>query len=131
MIIGLTGAVASGKSLVAAEFEKLGARVIDADVIAREVLRPGEVPFDLAVSEFGTEILTERGEIDRARLADLVFNDCAKLAKLNRITHPEIIKRILESIKEIRKESFPFYDCFFINFFSVSNRFCGNFKAFQ
>ncbi|MBE9532282.1 MAG: dephospho-CoA kinase [Proteobacteria bacterium] len=105
MIIGLTGAVASGKSLVADEFEKLGARVIDADVIARELLCPGKEAFDKVVSEFGDSILTKSGEIERTQLAEIVFNDCEMLVKLNRITHPEIIHTILERIKEIREES--------------------------
>ena len=104
MIIGLTGAVASGKSLVADEFEKLGARVIDADIIAREVLSPGEEQFNQVVEEFGTKILTEDGEIERLKLAEIVFNDCEKLTRLNQITHPEIIKRILVRIEEIRAE---------------------------
>jgi dephospho-CoA kinase len=104
LIIGLTGGVASGKSLVAAEFERLGARVIDADIIAREVLSPGEEPFDMVVDAFGEEILTPDGTVDRAVLAEIVFNDCAKLTTLNRITHPEIIKRIMDRIKEIRAE---------------------------
>jgi dephospho-CoA kinase len=104
LIIGLTGAVASGKSLVATEFEKLGAHVIDADIIAREVLSPGQEQFKMVVAEFGAEILSVTGEIDRTALARIVFNDCAKLTKLNQITHPEIIKRILDRIKEIRGE---------------------------
>jgi dephospho-CoA kinase len=104
LIIGLTGGVASGKSLVAAEFEKLGACVIDADVIAREVLCPGEEPFNMVVDEFGKGILTKDGNVDRAVLAEIVFNDCAKLTTLNQITHPEIIKRILDRIEEIRSE---------------------------
>lgn len=103
MIIGLTGAVASGKSLVAAEFKKLGAYIIDADIIAREVLAPGEEPFNKVIDEFGDKILSKDGKIERKTLADIVFNDCAKLATLNRITHPEIIKRILDRIEEIRE----------------------------
>ncbi len=105
MIIGLTGAIASGKSLVADEFEKLGAEIIDADIIAREVIRPGEETFKTVVAEFGDAILTDSGEIERAVLADIVFNDCDKLTRLNQITHPEIIKRILDRIDEIRSES--------------------------
>ncbi len=105
MIIGLTGAIASGKSLVADEFEKLGAKIIDADIIAREVIRSGEETFKTVVNEFGNNILTETGEIERGALADIVFNDCEKLTRLNQITHPEIIKRILDRIEEIRAES--------------------------
>jgi dephospho-CoA kinase len=104
LIIGLTGGVASGKSLVAAEFERLGACVIDADVIAREVLCPGQAPFDMLIDAFGEEILAPDKTVDRSVLAEIVFNDCAKLTTLNQITHPEIIHRILERIKEIRSE---------------------------
>lgn len=105
MIIGLTGAIASGKSLVADEFEKLGARIIDADIIAREVISPGEETFKMVVKEFGDDILSDTGEIERTALADIVFNDCEKLSKLNQITHPEIIKRILDRIEEIRADA--------------------------
>lgn len=101
MIIGLTGAVASGKTLVATEFKRLGAKVIDADVIAREVLQPGEETCGKVVEEFGEKILTAGGEIDRARLGKIVFNDCESLKRLNQLTHPEIIRRIEERIKEI------------------------------
>ncbi|MEE9543264.1 MAG: dephospho-CoA kinase, partial [Thermodesulfobacteriota bacterium] len=103
MIIGLTGGIASGKSLVADEFRRLGAKVIDADVIAREVLQPGEEPYKMVVEEFGEEILAETGELDRAKLGEIVFNDCERLKRLNQLTHPEIIRRIEERVEEIVK----------------------------
>jgi dephospho-CoA kinase len=103
LIIGLTGGIASGKTLVANEFKKLGASVIDADTIAREVLKPGEEPHKEVVEEFGREILTESGEIDRAKLGEIVFNDCEKLKKLNQLTHPEIIRRMEEDVEDIIK----------------------------
>lgn len=101
MIIGLTGGIASGKSLVADEFKRLGARIIDADLIARDVLQPDEEPYKMVIEEFGEKIVARDGKIDRARLGEIVFNDCERLKKLNQLTHPEIIRRIEESVKGI------------------------------
>lgn len=99
MIIGLTGGIASGKGLVAGELERLGARIIDADLIAREVTRSGEEAFDEIVVEFGKDIIGPNGELDRKALGSIVFSDDEKRKKLNAITHPRIIDRINTDIK--------------------------------
>jgi len=101
MLIGLTGGIASGKSTVAATLERLGAIIIDADVIAREVVKKGEKAWKEIVVVFGTNILKEDGEINRKKLADLVFSDSEKLKILNRITHPRIIEKINQKVSEI------------------------------
>ncbi|MBI1912871.1 MAG: dephospho-CoA kinase [Deltaproteobacteria bacterium] len=101
MIIGLTGGIASGKSLVSGELKKLGAHIIDADIIAREIVEPGSPAYDDIVREFGAGILNEDSTIDRKALGKIVFADKEKLHKLNRITHPRIIEKINGKIKEL------------------------------
>ncbi|MBW7957375.1 MAG: dephospho-CoA kinase [Deltaproteobacteria bacterium] len=98
MIIGLTGGIATGKSLVSAEFKRLGARVIDADEIAREVVEPGKPAYGEIIEEFGSSVLNSDGTIDRKALAERVFSDKEALSKLNKITHPRIRERIREEI---------------------------------
>jgi dephospho-CoA kinase len=103
IVVGLTGGVATGKSLVSEEFKRLGAPVIDADAVAREVTAKGEDVYNGIVEEFGPSILAPDGSIDRRRLGRIVFADQSKLALLNRLTHPEILKRIrgrVESLKD-------------------------------
>lgn len=86
--IGLTGGIASGKSLVATRLRELGAVVIDADALAREVVEPGTQGLARVVEAFGPGMLGEEGRLDRARLAAVVFGDPQKLAVLNGIVHP-------------------------------------------
>lgn len=89
-VLGLTGGIASGKSTVARILEELGAPVVDADVLARRVVEPGQPAFDDIVREFGRGVLGEDGAIDRRKLADVVFADEGKRRRLNAITHPRI-----------------------------------------
>lgn len=91
---GLTGGAGSGKSTVAAMFAELGARVIDADRVAHEVIRPPHPAYHEIVREFGFEILDSQGEIDRKRLAAIVFADPEKLEILNAFVHPRVLERI-------------------------------------
>jgi dephospho-CoA kinase len=90
---GLTGGIASGKTTVAAMFRELGARIIDADEIAHELLRPGSPVFAQVVARFGHGILNSAGEIDRPRLGEIVFADPAERAALDGIIHPAILAR--------------------------------------
>jgi len=103
IVIGLTGGVASGKSLVAGKFEELGAVLIDADAVAREVLVPGQPAFDDAVLAFGKGILTAEGEIDRKKLGSIVFGNDKRRKELNRITHPRIRERMMARLEELRE----------------------------
>lgn len=90
---GLTGGIGCGKSTVAKMMRELGCDVLDADIVAREAVEPGQLAHSEIVSAFGREILTADGRIDRPALARLVFPDPSKLAKLNHIVHPQVIAR--------------------------------------
>lgn len=98
--IGLTGGIASGKSTVAAMFADLGVPVIDTDVIARQVVEPGQPGFDAVVERFGTDILTPDGHIDRRRLRGVVFEKVDERRALEAILHPLIRARTLETAQE-------------------------------
>ena len=102
MIIGLTGGIASGKSTVSAKLKELGAAVIDADILAREVVSKGEIAYNRIVQCFGEGILLPSGQINRKRLGGIVFSDKEKLALLNSITHPEIINKVKDRIRELK-----------------------------
>ena len=106
-VIGITGNIASGKSSVAAMFGALGARIIDADEIARIVVEPGEPAWKEIVGEFGEGIHEPGGAINRKKLAEIVFGDEAKRKRLNEITHPRIIERIREIVRGYEKEKAP------------------------
>ncbi|WP_395374936.1 dephospho-CoA kinase [Marinicella sp. W31] len=103
MIVVLTGGIASGKTVVSDEMKALGATVIDADVVAREVVAKGSPVLSQLVSEFGVEILTEAGTLDRQILKNIAFADEKKLARLNGITHPAIRKRIFDLAVAVKK----------------------------
>ncbi|HXA85125.1 MAG TPA: dephospho-CoA kinase [Candidatus Dormibacteraeota bacterium] len=90
--VGLTGGVACGKSTVARMFADLGANVVDADTIAHELYRPGQEVLQELVKHFGPEILKPDGELDRAKLATLVF-DGGRVEELNKIVHPAVIRQ--------------------------------------
>ncbi|MEN6423821.1 MAG: dephospho-CoA kinase [Phycisphaerales bacterium] len=96
-IIGIIGGIASGKSTVAAEFGKLGCEVISADAIAHELLKEGPVR-DQVCELFGREILQPSGQINRKKLARIVFADGEKLAALNKVIHPRVFERVEELI---------------------------------
>ena len=98
-IIGIIGGIASGKSTVAAEFEMLGCAVIRADAIAHDLLTEEPVREEL-VRQFGAEILYPSGQIDRSRLAQIVFADAEKLCALNKVIHPRVLERTEELIAE-------------------------------
>jgi len=93
-VVGLTGGIASGKSTVSRMFEALGARIVDADRIAREVVAPGREAWSKIVEHFGRGILLPDGSIDREKLGRIVFDDAEARAALNSITNPAIIADI-------------------------------------
>jgi dephospho-CoA kinase len=100
--VGLTGGIGSGKSTFAALLAERGAQVIDADQIGRDALRPGEPAWHSTVDTFGDEILVPGSmEIDRKRLAEIVFQDPGKLAALNAITHPIITRKIADDLERL------------------------------
>ena len=97
-LIGLTGAIGSGKSSVSALFERKGAIIIDGDGIAKQLQQKGSTTLQKMVDEFG-DILLESGELDRAKVAKLVFGDAEMLKRLNAIMHPAIGVEILRQIE--------------------------------
>jgi len=94
--LGLTGGIGSGKSTAARMFADLGATVIDADAIAKEVLEPGQLGYESIVNKFGDEILDSSGNVDRSALAAKVFENSAELKELEDIVHPAVASKVLE-----------------------------------
>lgn len=105
--IGLTGTIGCGKSTVAGWLAELGARVIDADVVARSVTPPGSPDLAAVVAEFGPGILRDDGSLDRAALGRIVFADPAALARLEAIIHPAVRPRILAAIADAELDGLP------------------------
>ena len=99
--IGLTGGLASGKSLVAWIFKSLGCALIDTDAIARDVVVPGTAGWQAVVKEFGPHILAENNTIDRPKLAGIIFNDAGRREILNSILHPLIMRAVREQAAAI------------------------------
>lgn len=93
-IVGLTGGIATGKSTVSKIFKDLGCQVVDADQIAREVVKPHQQAWKALVKNFGREILLPDDEIDREKLGKIVFGDGTKRHLLNKSTHPAIYRSI-------------------------------------
>lgn len=104
LTIGLTGGIASGKSTVANMLKEWNISVVDADRIAREVVNVGEEAYVRIVETFGKDILQENGEIDRAKLGTLIFQDEEKRKQLNAIVHPAVRKKMLDERDEILKK---------------------------
>lgn len=101
-VIGLTGGVGSGKSLVSGLFAELGAPIIDADLIARELVAPSGEALAEIVAQFGTDMLTPQGELDRRRLRERVFSDASARQRLEGILHPSVRRRIVQRLDALR-----------------------------
>ncbi len=99
--VGLTGGLASGKSFVGQALAELGCHLIQADQLGHEVLMPGAEAYDGVVREFGPGVLAADGTIDRSRLAAEVFDRPDRLAKLNSLVHPPVIRREEEILKDL------------------------------
>jgi dephospho-CoA kinase len=106
LLVGLTGSIATGKSTVSRMFAHQGARVIDADVLAREVVMPGQAAYTRIVEEFGPQVVQEDGSLDRKALGALVFGDPAKRKRLEEITHPAIGLRQQRILSVFDEEAF-------------------------
>jgi dephospho-CoA kinase len=98
--LGLTGGIASGKSAVATMLRELGFFVLDADALAHKLIEPGQPAHSDVLNEFGPSILDAAGHIDRPKLAAIVFNDRAKLDRLNAIVHPRVAEVIARQFDE-------------------------------
>jgi dephospho-CoA kinase len=100
LLVGLTGGIGSGKSTVAGMLAERGAVIIDADVFARDAVSAGTDGFRAVVRRFGEDLVGPDGELDRRRLAGIVFTDPDALADLEAIVHPEVRRRIADGIQE-------------------------------
>ena len=98
--IGLTGGIASGKTTVSDCFKKLGTQVIDADVISHEVAEPSGSAFEEILSEFGSEILDEKGLINRKKMRAIIFNDPSQKKILENIIHPKVRDEMFQRINK-------------------------------
>lgn len=103
--VGLTGSIAVGKSYVCEVLRELGAFVLDADETARDVVKPNTKGLRLIIENFGTEILTETGELDRAKMGAIVFADEAKRQLLNSIVHPLVFEAQNDWLADREKEN--------------------------
>jgi dephospho-CoA kinase len=103
-VIGVTGGIGSGKTTVSNILSSLGAKVIEADKISRDIMRKGHRVFDEIVDYFGEDILDEKGELVRRKIADIAFNSEEKLKALNDITHKYISIEIKNEIKKCNNE---------------------------
>ncbi|HMB60513.1 MAG TPA: dephospho-CoA kinase, partial [Xanthomonadales bacterium] len=100
-VVILTGGIASGKTAVSDRFARLGVPVIDTDVIAKELVQPGQEALNEIVSQFGEGILDESGHLDRGRMRERVFSDPAQKRRLEAILHPAIGQQVRERINAL------------------------------
>lgn len=103
LILGITGNIASGKSMIAEAFAQRGAALVSADQLAREVVAPGSPVLRQLVTHFGADILLTSGELDRERLGQLIFTDSSARKELNHITHPAIAKLATERLRKFKQ----------------------------
>ncbi|MFZ0638491.1 MAG: dephospho-CoA kinase [Candidatus Acidiferrales bacterium] len=104
LTVGLTGGIASGKSIVARMLQEQGCHVIEADLVAHDFLKPANPVAQEIIVEFGPEILGSTGAIDRAKLGEIVFGDPQKLTRLNALTHPPVLKEIARQLAGIAQK---------------------------
>ncbi len=102
--IGLTGGIASGKSVVAGMLQDMGAVVIDADKLARQAVVPGEKAYQAVISHFGDAIVRPDGQIDRQQLAEIIFADEHARESLNSIVHPYVIDRMEQMVADLKQQ---------------------------
>ena len=103
-VIGLTGGIGSGKSTVAQFLAELGAVVVDLDKVGHEALKPGGEAWERVVNEFGRDVLNVSGDIDRAKLGEIVFKNHEALLRLNHIIHPVIDNMVNARVEEYRRQ---------------------------
>jgi len=106
LLVGLTGGIATGKSTVSALLRQLGCEIIDADLLAREVVEPGQPALTQIVTEFGRDVVTATGKLDRKKLGAIVFANPERRRRLEAITHPAIRDRFLARLDELAEQGF-------------------------
>jgi dephospho-CoA kinase len=109
-LIGLTGGIASGKSLVSTRLAELGATIVDADVLAREVVEPGTPGLAAIAAHFGSTVISADGTLNRPALGAIIFADPEQREKLNAITHPAVWKRARELFDTAAVDDVVVYD---------------------
>lgn len=107
LVIGLTGGIASGKSTISSILKAVGWPVIDADLIARQIVMPGSKGLEQIVNRFGPQMLNSDGTLDRKKLGKMVFDDPKKLSDLDKIEHPLIQEAINSQLDEFKKQHLP------------------------
>ena len=107
LLLGVTGSIATGKSVVARMLEELGAPVIDSDVLSREVVEPGKPAYQDIVSFFGEQVLSEDKTLDREKLREIVFRNMEKRKKLESFTHPRILEAYFEQLERLSQRKEP------------------------
>ncbi|MEI6520856.1 MAG: dephospho-CoA kinase [bacterium] len=106
-LIGLTGGIAGGKSMIADSFSALGVPIIDTDILARQVVLPGQPAWFLLKETFPADCFLPDGNLNRNQIAEIVFNDSAMRKKLEEIIHPAVYKAIDEEVKLLLKQTNP------------------------
>ncbi len=106
-VLGLTGGIASGKSTVSHYFLEKNIPVVDADLIAKEVVEPRTPGLAKIISHFGSSILTATGELDRKKLGVIIFNNEEERVELNNILHGEIERRVDQLLSDLKQEDYP------------------------
>lgn len=106
LLVGLTGGIATGKSTVSDMLRRRGCVIIDADVLARDVVAPGEPALAEIAREFGSDVLTPGGTLDRTKLGAIVFADAARRKRLEAITHPAIRERFARQLADLMARGF-------------------------
>jgi dephospho-CoA kinase len=106
LLVGLTGGIATGKSTVSALLRQLGCEIIDADLLAREVVEPGQPALAQIVTEFGRDVVTAAGALDRKKLGAIVFANPERRRRLEAITHPAIRDRFQARLDELAERGF-------------------------
>jgi dephospho-CoA kinase len=106
LLVGLTGGIATGKSTVSALLRELGCEIIDADLLAREVVEPGQPALAQIVTEFGRDVVTAAGALDRKKLGAIVFANPERRRRLEAITHPAIRDRFQARLDELAERGF-------------------------
>jgi dephospho-CoA kinase len=106
LLVGLTGGLATGKSTVSEILRRLGCVVIDADLLAREIVEPGQPALAAIAREFGPDVLQPDGTLDRKRLGAIVFADPARRRRVEAITHPAIRDRFQARLAELEAQGF-------------------------
>lgn len=107
LVVALTGSIGCGKSEAAKIFSELGAIIIDADLLAREVVKPGTPTLNKVAAQFGNEYINADGTLNRSSLASLIFFDSKKREKLEGILHPEIRKVFLKELERLKASTTP------------------------